>query len=77
MSFSFSIGGRSHDEPAELNFTIPLDPLPTQIYVRAVSDRWLGAETVTPVSFQHLIRPDTAKRDTDLPDLQPLLQRKH
>ncbi|KAF6221746.1 hypothetical protein HO133_001714 [Letharia lupina] len=57
----------------ELNFTIPLsDPLPTQIYVRVVSDRWLGAETVTPVSFQHLIRPDTESVYTDLLDLQPL-----
>ncbi|KAL9636349.1 MAG: hypothetical protein Q9164_002877 [Protoblastenia rupestris] len=57
----------------EMNFTIPLsDPLPTQIYVRAVSDRWLGAETVTPVSFQHLIRPDTESIYTDLLDLQPL-----
>ncbi|EER28537.1 activating signal cointegrator 1 complex subunit, putative [Coccidioides posadasii C735 delta SOWgp] len=57
----------------ELNFTIPLsDPLPTQIYVRAISDRWLGAETVTPVSFQHLIRPDTVSVYTDLLDLQPL-----
>ena len=57
----------------ELNFTIPLsDPLPTQIYIRAVSDRWLGAETVTPVSFQHLIRPDTESVYTDLLDLQPL-----
>ncbi|KAI9721013.1 MAG: hypothetical protein M1812_002492 [Candelaria pacifica] len=57
----------------ELNFTIPLtDPLPSQIYVRAVSDRWLGAETVTPVSFQHLIRPDTESVYTDLLDLQPL-----
>ncbi|KAH0597513.1 hypothetical protein MHUMG1_04892 [Metarhizium humberi] len=61
-----------HDEH-ELNFTIPLsDPLPTQIYVRAVSDRWLGAETVTPVSFQHLIRPDTESVYTDLLNLQPL-----
>ena len=61
-----------HDDH-ELNFTIPLsDPLPTQIYVRAVSDRWLGAETVTPVSFQHLIRPDTECVYTDLLDLQPL-----
>ena len=43
-----------HDEH-EMHFTIPLaDPLPKQIYVRAVSDRWLGAESVTPVSFQHL-----------------------
>ncbi len=57
----------------ELNFTIPLtDPLPSQIYIRAVSDRWLGAETVTPVSFQHLIRPDTESVYTDLLDLQPL-----
>lgn len=61
-----------HDDH-ELNFTIPLsDPLPTQIYVRAVSDRWLGAETVTPVSFQHLIRPDTESVYTDLLALQPL-----
>jgi antiviral helicase SLH1 len=57
----------------ELNFTIPLsDPLPKQIYVRAVSDRWLGAETVTPVSFQHLIRPDTESVYTELLNLQPL-----
>ncbi|KAI1980317.1 putative steryl acetyl hydrolase mug81 [Ophidiomyces ophidiicola] len=57
----------------ELNFTIPLsDPLPSQIYVRVISDRWLGAETVTPVSFQHLIRPDTVTTYTDLLDLQPL-----
>ncbi|KAI9689957.1 MAG: hypothetical protein M1822_009839 [Bathelium mastoideum] len=57
----------------ELNFTIPLsDPVPSQIYVRAVSDRWLGAETVTPVSFQHLIRPDTESVYTDLLALQPL-----
>lgn len=57
----------------ELNFTIPLsDPLPTQIYVRAVSDRWLGAETVHAISFQHLIRPDTESVYTDLLNLQPL-----
>ncbi|KAL6884177.1 Sec63 Brl domain-containing protein [Trichoderma longibrachiatum] len=61
-----------HDEH-ELNFTIPLsDPLPKQIYVRAISDRWLGSETVTPVSFQHLIRPDTESVYTDLLNLQPL-----
>ena len=63
---------KMHDNH-ELNFTIPLtDPLPSQIYVRVVSDRWLGAETVHPVSFQHLIRPDTESVYTDLLDLQPL-----
>ena len=69
----FILNRRKIYDDHELNFTIPLsDPLPTQIYVRAVSDRWLGAETVTPVSFQHLIRPDTESVYTDLLNLQPL-----
>ena len=61
-----------HDDH-EMHFTIPLsDPMPTQLYVRALSDRWLGADTVTPISFQHLIRPDTESVYTDLLNLQPL-----
>ena len=69
----FILSRRKLHDDHELNFTIPLaDPIPTQIYVRAVSDRWLGAETVHPVSFQHLIRPDTQSVYTDLLDLQPL-----
>tara|TARA_R110002003_G_scaffold55_5_gene4994 strand:- start:49114 stop:54714 length:5601 start_codon:yes stop_codon:yes gene_type:complete len=69
----FILSRRKLYDDHELNFTIPLtDPLPTQIYVRAVSDRWLGAETVHPISFQHLIRPDTESVYTDLLDLQPL-----
>ncbi|KAH8912792.1 activating signal cointegrator 1 complex subunit 3 [Coniochaeta sp. PMI_546] len=69
----FILNRRKLHDDHELSFTIPLsDPLPTQIYVRAVSDRWLGAETVTPVSFQHLIRPDTESVYTDLLNLQPL-----
>ncbi|KAL2891261.1 Antiviral helicase SLH1 [Ceratocystis lukuohia] len=69
----FIINRKKLYDDHELNFTIPLaDPLPTQIYVRSVSDRWLGAETVTPVSFQHLIRPDTESVWTDLLNLQPL-----
>lgn len=69
----FIMNRRKLHDDHELNFTIPLsDPLPKQIYVRAVSDRWLGSETVTPVSFQHLIRPDTESVYTDLLNLQPL-----
>ncbi|PGG98703.1 hypothetical protein AJ79_08789 [Helicocarpus griseus UAMH5409] len=69
----FILSRKKLNDNHELNFTIPLsDPLPSQIYVRAISDRWLGAETVTPVSFQHLIRPDTESVYTDLLDLQPL-----
>ncbi|KAJ2988581.1 hypothetical protein NUW58_g3896 [Xylaria curta] len=69
----FILNKRKFYDDHELNFTIPMsDPLPNQIYVRAVSDKWLGAETVTPVSFQHLIRPDTESVYTDLLNLQPL-----
>lgn len=69
----FILSRRKLYDDHELNFTIPLsDPVPSQIYVRCVSDRWLGAETVTAVSFQHLIRPDTEAVYTDLLDLQPL-----
>ena len=69
----FILSRRKLYDDHELNFTIPLpDKLPDQIYVRAVSDRWLGAETVHPVSFQHLIRPDTESVYTDLLNLQPL-----
>lgn len=69
----FILSRKKLHDTHELNFTIPLsDPLPAQIYVRVVSDRWLGAETVHPVSFQHLIRPDTESVYTDLLDLQPL-----
>lgn len=69
----FILNRRRLYDDHELNLTIPLsDPLPAQIYVRAVSDRWLGAETVHPISFQHLIRPDTESVYTDLLNLQPL-----
>lgn len=69
----FILSRKKFYDDHELDFTIPLlDPLPTQIYVRVVSDRWLGAETVHAISFQHLIRPDTESVYTDLLKLQPL-----
>ncbi|ORX62001.1 Sec63-domain-containing protein [Hesseltinella vesiculosa] len=61
------------EDPIQITFTVPLvEPLPNQIYIRAVSDRWLGAETVLPVSFQHLILPQLYPPNTELLDLQPL-----
>jgi activating signal cointegrator complex subunit 3 len=42
-----------------LTFTIPVfEPLPSQYYIRAVSDTWLQAEALHTVSFQHLILPE-------------------
>lgn len=46
-------------EPQLLVFTIPIfEPLPTQYYVKAVSDRWMGADSMCAISFQHLILPN-------------------
>lgn len=69
----FLLHKRQSSEPVKITFTVPLvEPLPSQIYIRAVSDRWLGAETILPVSFQHLILPELYPPHTDLLDLQPL-----
>ncbi|PIK56649.1 putative activating signal cointegrator 1 complex subunit 3 [Apostichopus japonicus] len=62
-----------NQEPQSLVFTIPLfEPLPSQYYVKAVSERWLGSETVHPLSFQHLILPERHPPHTELLDLTPL-----
>ena len=60
-------------EQQDLVFTIPIfEPLPPQYYVRVTSDRWLGAESVVAISFQHLILPELHPPHTKLLDLQPL-----
>ena len=67
------ISKRNFASGLEIDCTVPLtDHLPSQIYVRAVSDKWQGAETLTPVSFQHLILPELNPPQTQLLDLQPL-----
>ncbi|KAM9353179.1 activating signal cointegrator 1 complex subunit 3 [Symphorus nematophorus] len=54
-------------------FTIPIfEPLPSQYYIKAVSDRWLGAEAVCIINFQNLILPERHPPHTELLDLQPL-----
>ena len=64
---------KRHREPFVTSFTIPIhEPLPPQIFIRAVSDRWLGSETAIAVTFQHLMLPRHQEIHTDLLDLQPL-----
>lgn len=56
-----------------VKFFIPIfDPLPPQYFIRVTSDRWIGAETVFPVSFRRLILPEKFTPPTELLDLQPL-----
>ena len=60
-------------ETQEIVFTIPIfEPLPTQYYIRCLSDKWIGSETYCAISFQHLILPERHPPHTDLLDLQPL-----
>lgn len=72
---------KQHRQTQKLDFTVPLpeskstsDGLPTQLFVRAISDRWLGAETILPVSFKHLLLPENEGRSqhTDLLPLKPI-----
>ncbi|KAL3683377.1 hypothetical protein R1sor_001399 [Riccia sorocarpa] len=70
------------EESHTISFTIPIfEPLPSQYYIRAVSDTWLEASCVHTVSFQHLILPEVRTPysaiyfhppHTELLDLRPL-----
>ncbi|KAJ0262500.1 DExH-box ATP-dependent RNA helicase DExH13 [Hirschfeldia incana] len=61
------------DDDHTLNFTVPiLEPLPSQYFIRVVSEKWLGSLTVLPISFRHLILPEKYPPPTELLDLQPL-----
>ncbi|KAL7126329.1 hypothetical protein ABFS83_14G178900 [Erythranthe nasuta] len=61
------------DEDHTLNFTVPIfEPLPPQYFINVVSDRWLGTQSVLPISFRHLILPEKLPPATELLDLQPL-----
>ncbi|KAG0300672.1 hypothetical protein BGZ98_008986, partial [Dissophora globulifera] len=69
----FLLSRKQLGQPQIITFTIPvIEPLPPQIYVRAVSDKWIGAESVHAISFKHLILPELYPPHTDLLDLQPL-----
>ena len=59
-----------------LSFTVPLfDPLPPQYFIKVISDRWLQAEHVIPVSFKNLILPEKYAPPTQLLDMhQKLVQ---
>jgi pre-mRNA-splicing helicase BRR2 len=48
------------------------DPVPPQYFVYVTSDRWLGSQTVCPLTFRNLILPEKFHPPTELLDLQPL-----
>ncbi|QPG74274.1 hypothetical protein FOA43_001599 [Brettanomyces nanus] len=69
----YILNRRAMGSEHEMDVMIPLtDPPPKQIVIRAISDSWLGSETVHAISFQHLIKPYNETTQTKLLKLQPL-----
>ncbi|EEQ98855.1 u520, putative [Perkinsus marinus ATCC 50983] len=61
------------DQEHTLTFTVPItDPMPPHYFIRCVSDRWIGAESLLPVNFRRLILPERNPPETELLDLMPL-----
>jgi activating signal cointegrator complex subunit 3 len=61
------------DASIPLTFTVPIyEPMPSQYFVRIVSDRWIGSSQTLPISFQHLTLPKKQSPPTDLLNLNPL-----
>eukprot|EP01022_Parablepharisma_sp_SALTPOND_P017480 TRINITY_DN2801_c4_g1_i1.p1 TRINITY_DN2801_c4_g1~~TRINITY_DN2801_c4_g1_i1.p1 ORF type:complete len:2164 (+),score=294.83 TRINITY_DN2801_c4_g1_i1:1425-7916(+) len=61
------------NEEHVLNFTVMLyEPMPPQYFIKVVSDRWINAEAVLPISFRHLMLPEKFPPHVELLDLPPL-----
>jgi activating signal cointegrator complex subunit 3 len=61
------------NEPLVLNFTIPIrEPKPARYIIRAVSDRWLGAEAVVEIPLKDVVLPSGYLPQTKLLPLVPL-----
>ena len=72
-SISLSKKQVTRKEEQVIVFTIPIfEPMPSQYYIRIVSDRWLRCEFTHPISFQQLILPERHPPHTALLDLKPL-----
>ncbi|CAI2175520.1 12718_t:CDS:2 [Funneliformis geosporum] len=59
------------EETQKIRFAIPIQ-LPPQLYIRVISDRWIGAEAFLSVSLNHLVLPENYQQHTELLSLPPL-----
>ena len=56
-----------------ITFTVPVtDPLPPLYFLRIVSDRWMVADTLRPISFKHLVLPAKSLPFTEIADMEPV-----
>ncbi|RIA90966.1 Sec63 Brl domain-containing protein [Glomus cerebriforme] len=69
----FILNKKQLGETQKLGFTIPIqEPLPPQLYIRVISDRWIGAETFYPISLNNIVLPKNYHKHTELLNLPPL-----
>lgn len=54
----FTLMKKARGAPTKISFNVPIfEPHPPQYYIRAISDSWLGAESLFTVSFHNLTLP--------------------
>ncbi|CAG8561643.1 11778_t:CDS:2, partial [Acaulospora colombiana] len=68
----FLLSKNRHDETQKLGFTIAIQELPSQIFIRVVSDRWIGVEAVFSASLSDIVLPEYHQKHTDLLNLPPI-----
>jgi len=71
---TFNLSKKQRNDGVQyLAFTIPIfEPVPSQYFLRAMSETWLGCESFVELNFQHLILPEEHPPHTELLDLDPL-----
>ncbi|CAI2176157.1 20276_t:CDS:10 [Funneliformis geosporum] len=68
----FILNRKQLEETQKIGFAIPIQELPPQLYIRVISDRWIGAEAFLPVSLNHLVLPENYHQHTELLSSPPL-----
>ncbi|CAG8549453.1 12440_t:CDS:10, partial [Cetraspora pellucida] len=69
----FILNKKQLGETQNICFAIPIqEPFPPQIFIKVVSDRWIGSEVIHPISLQNLILPDHNHEHTELLNIPPL-----
>lgn len=69
----FLLHKNQRHETHEITVIVPIeDPPPSQYQITCLSDRWLAAEQVEVLSFEHLIFPHEYPPNTELLNLYPL-----
>ncbi|CAG8651394.1 1656_t:CDS:10, partial [Funneliformis mosseae] len=68
----FILNRKQLGETQKIGFAIPIQELPPQLYIRVISDRWIGAEAFLPVSLNNLVLPKNYHQHTELLNLPPL-----